>query len=82
MHDKDELAKALVEAQSILLLGFGYHATNLDLIKTAPASSAASVLGTFVGVHSQNLEVITSQNYWQSPGSTETRCLCWKWRRL
>ena len=61
MHDKDELAKALVEAQSILLLGFGYHATNLDLIKTAPASSAASVLGTFVGVHPQNLEVITSR---------------------
>jgi hypothetical protein len=61
LHDADALAKALVEAQLIVFLGFGYHATNLDLLKTIPAASAASVLGTSVGIHQQNLKPITSR---------------------
>lgn len=61
LHDADALAKALVEAKLIVFLGFGYHATNLDLLKTAPASSAASVLGTIVGIHPENIRVITNR---------------------
>ena len=61
LHDADVLAKALVEAQLSLFLGFGYHATNLDLLKAIPATSDSAVLGTVVGIHPQNLGPITDR---------------------
>jgi hypothetical protein len=61
MHDADALGRALVEAQLIVFLGFGYHAANLDLLRTIPATSAASVLGTVVGIHRENIELISSR---------------------
>lgn len=61
LHDADALGKSLLEAKLIIFLGFGYHATNLDLLRIAPPASAGSVLGTAVGIHNQNLDVITNQ---------------------
>lgn len=61
LHDAVVLAKALVEANMIIFLGFGYHATNLDLLTTKPEGSMASVLGTAVGIHSENVDVIAER---------------------
>jgi hypothetical protein len=61
LHDANALTKALVEAKVIIFLGFGYHATNLDLLKATPPSSGASIIGTVVGVHRENITVITDR---------------------
>lgn len=60
LHDSAILDTALAQAKLILFLGFGYHATNLDLLKTSKKSSA-SVHGTAVAIHHGNLDVITER---------------------
>jgi hypothetical protein len=62
LHDAEALAKALAAANLIIFLGFGYHATNLDLLKVPPDThNQATVLGTFVGIHHGNMDVITGR---------------------
>jgi hypothetical protein len=60
LHDADALKKALLEATMIIFLGFGYHATNLDLLKVERKSNP-SILGTVVGIHRETLDVIRSK---------------------
>jgi hypothetical protein len=60
LHGSDALEKALLEATMIIFLGFGYHATNLDLLR-AERKSIPAVLGTVVGIHRENLDVIKSR---------------------
>ena len=60
LHDFVVLEKALTEAQMIIFLGFGYHATNLDLLKTTTKSSA-SIIGTAIGIHHQALGAINGR---------------------
>ncbi len=58
LHDASAMTRALEDAKLIIFLGFGYHATNVDLLKTAPNKSAAEVLGTFFKIHEGNRGVI------------------------
>ena len=72
LHDSDSMNRALANAQLVIFLGFGYHATNLDILGAPATPVNASVLGTVVGVHPENLAVISrriSQNLHISSGN-------------
>ncbi|MEY9590848.1 hypothetical protein ABIA06_003139 [Bradyrhizobium yuanmingense] len=49
---------ALVDARMIIFLGFGFQATNIDLLQGGSRKSSADVLGTIKGIHQQNDAVI------------------------
>jgi len=61
LHDTDVLQAALVDARMIVFLGFGFHATNIDLLQTGSRKSGAAVLGTIKGIHRENHDVIRAR---------------------
>jgi hypothetical protein len=61
MHDLAEMDNALHVAKLIIFLGFGYHTSNVDLIKRPPGGGGLTVMGTVTGIHQSNLDVIRSR---------------------
>ncbi len=59
LHDASDVANALSNAALVIFLGFGYHATNLDILRARQDTfNKARVLGTLVGIHPGNTTVI------------------------
>lgn len=58
LHDLSAMSAALIDAKLILFLGFGYHPSNVDVIKVASGKSTAFVIGSVLGVHATNHRVI------------------------
>jgi hypothetical protein len=63
LHDKENLSRVLVNASSIIFLGFGFHPQNLKLLTLSPTQQLrrAKVLATVLGVHTANLGELTSR---------------------
>jgi hypothetical protein len=60
LHDADALQQALLSARLVFFLGFGYHATNLDLLRVTQATShPCRILGTSKGIHGGNIQTIS-----------------------
>jgi len=57
MHDLSAMDNALRVAKLIIFLGFGYHTSNVDVIKR-PAGGGITVMGTVTGIHKSNYDVI------------------------
>jgi hypothetical protein len=56
MHDAEAMEQALHAARIVIFLGFGYHTTNVDLMKINQRTNYdCRVLGTSKGVHQANI---------------------------
>lgn len=58
LHDLSAMSTALTDAKLILFLGFGYHPSNVDVIKVASGQSSAFVIGSVLGIHGANHRTI------------------------
>ncbi|WP_027571300.1 hypothetical protein [Bradyrhizobium sp. WSM1743] len=61
LHDVQAVEGVLADARMIIFLGFGFHATNIDLLQTGSRKSGAAVLGTIKGIHRENHDVIRAR---------------------
>ena len=62
LHDANALEQALLGARLVIFLGFGYHPTNVDLLKVLQATShPRRILGTSKGLHGANIQTISSR---------------------
>ncbi|OSI26580.1 hypothetical protein [Bradyrhizobium canariense] len=61
MHDLKAMSAALLDAKMILILGFGYHPSNVDVIKVNGFPYNGAIIGSALGVHHTNHSVITGQ---------------------
>lgn len=60
-HDAVAMQKAIIGANLIIFLGFGFHTSNLDLISLGKGSGNSLVIGTVKGIHHANHELIASR---------------------
>ena len=60
MHDLAAASTALAQAKLIIILGFGYHPTNVDVIKVTTGNCGAQVIGSVLGIHGTNHSLIAS----------------------
>jgi hypothetical protein len=73
-HDAERMSKALLDASMIIILGFGYHPTNVDLIAVTTGKTTANVIGTVAGIHRSNhsyIEQKISQRLCLTKGTVE-----------
>jgi hypothetical protein len=61
MHDASAMHQALGAAALVIFLGFGYHVSNLDVMKLAGGYRSAAVLGTVKGIHQANVGLIADR---------------------
>ncbi|MCK1709848.1 MULTISPECIES: hypothetical protein [unclassified Bradyrhizobium] len=61
MHDSAAMVAAIADAKLIIFLGFGYHPSNVDVIKGGGGNTRAEVIGSVLGIHLSNYSVITNQ---------------------
>ena len=60
-HDTAAMHNAALNAKLIVFLGFGYHTSNVDLIKMNSGNGSAVVMGTVSGIHKSNHELIAGR---------------------
>jgi hypothetical protein len=62
MHDAAAMQGAIANATLMVFLGFGYHVSNLDLIKIGAGNSGgARVIGTAKGIYHSNRSLIAGR---------------------
>jgi hypothetical protein len=61
MHDVASMHRAVLNAKLIVFLGFGFHPSNVDLIKIGTGKGSAVVMGTVSGIHKSNHELIAGR---------------------
>jgi hypothetical protein len=63
LHDATKIDRALRDAELVVILGFGFHKQNLEILALPNFSrtNAAEVLATVVGIHKENLGSISQQ---------------------
>lgn len=62
LHDLAAMQNAIGNAELIIFLGFGFHSSNLELIKRINSTNQTThVFGTVKGIHQSNHPVIESQ---------------------
>jgi hypothetical protein len=60
-HDVAAMNDALTGATLIIFIGFGYHPSNVDLIKLAAGNGSPLVIGTVTGIHNSNRDLIAER---------------------
>lgn len=60
LHDRAELEDSLFNAGLILILGFGFHAQNLQLLELSDPNTPTQVMATVKKVHPENLNDISN----------------------
>jgi hypothetical protein len=61
MHDVASMQNAVRDAKLIVFLGFGFHSSNVDLIKIGNGNGSCVVMGTVSGIHSSNYDLIAGR---------------------
>jgi hypothetical protein len=74
MHDVASMQSAIGAAKLVVFLGFGFHPSNVDLIKIGSGNGIGFVLGTVKGIHHSNHQLIKeriARNLQMSPGGVD-----------